>query len=164
MIRLNQIIDKINSQQFCIPTNPNIPKYHWAMPISVADCKSTLLSRLHLWDFRKSAHFINIYIYICILDLFLTSNPSIYSPPTVSQPLGNSDHSLITVRHDFLPLLDSPFTPQRVFHYSKADWDSLCTFYSSYPWSSGFSNDPSSLASFITDAILLGMDLFIPSS
>ena len=57
-----------------------------------------------------------------------------------------------------------PFALQRVFHYSKADWDSLRTFYSSYPWSSGFSNDASSLASFITDAILLGMDLFIPSS
>ena len=97
------------------------------------------------------------------LDLFLTSNPSIYSPPNVSSPLGNSDHCLITLRHDFLPHLDRPFAPQRVFHYSKADWDSLRTFYSSYPWSSGFSNDPSSLASFITDAMLLGMDLFISS-
>ena len=38
------------------------------------------------------------------------------------------------------------------------------TFYSSYPWSSGYSNDPSSFASFITDAILLGMDLYILSS
>ena len=98
------------------------------------------------------------------LDLFLTSNPSINSPPTVSSPHGNSDHCLITLRHDFLPQLDRPFAPQRVFHYSKADWDSIRTFYSSYPWSSGLSNDPSSLASFITDAILLGMDPFIPSS
>ena len=96
------------------------------------------------------------------LDFFLTSNPSIYSPPTVSSTLGNSDHCLITLRHDFLPHLDRTFAPQRVFHYSKADWDSLRTFYSSYPWSSGFSNDPSSLVSFVTDAILLGMDLFIP--
>ena len=93
------------------------------------------------------------------LDLFLTSSPSIYSPPTVSSPLGNSDHCLITLRHDFLPQLDILTT-----NYSKADWDSLRTFYSSYPWSSGFSNDPSSLASFITDAILLDIDLFIPSS
>ena len=98
------------------------------------------------------------------LDLFLRANPSIYSPLTVSSPLANSDHCLITLRHEFLPHLDRPFAPQRVFHYSKADWDSLCTLYSSYPWSSGFSNDPSSLASFITDAILLGMDIFIPSS
>ena len=96
------------------------------------------------------------------LDLFLTPNPSIYSPPTVSSPLGNSDYCLITLRHDFLPLLDRPVAPQRVFHYNKAGWDSLRTFYSSYPWSSGFSNDPSSLASFITDAILLGMDISFP--
>ena len=94
----------------------------------------------------------------------LTSNISIYSPPTVSSPLGNSDPCPIALRHDFLPHLDRAFAPQRVFHYSKADWDTLNTFYSSYPWSSGFSNDPSSFASFITNAILHGMDLFIPSS
>ena len=97
------------------------------------------------------------------LDLFLTANPSIYSPPTVSSPLGNSDYCLITLRHDFLPHLDRHFAPQRVFHYSKADCDSPRSFYSSYPWSSGSSNDPSSLASLITNAILLGMDIFIPS-
>ena len=62
------------------------------------------------------------------------------------------------------PHLDRPLAPQRVFRHNKVDGDSLRTFYSSYPWSSGFSNDPSSLASFITDATLLGMDLFIPSS
>ena len=55
----------------------------------------------------------------------LTSILSIYSPPTVGFPLCNSDHYLITLRHNFLPRLDRPFAPQRVFHYSKADWDSL---------------------------------------
>ena len=60
--------------------------------------------------------------------------------------------------------MDRPFAPQRVFHYSKADWDSLRIFYSSYRWSSGCSNDLSFSASFITDAIFLGMDLFTPSS
>ena len=69
------------------------------------------------------------------LDLSLTANPSIYSPPTVSSPLGNSDHCLITLRHDFLPHLDRHVAPQRVFHYSKADGDSSRSFYSSYPWS-----------------------------
>ena len=64
------------------------------------------------------------------LDLFLTSNPSIYSPPTVSSPLGNSDHCLITLPHYFLPHMDRPFAPQRVFHYNEAHWDSLRTFYS----------------------------------
>ena len=36
------------------------------------------------------------------LDLLLTSNPRIYSPPTVSSPLGNYHHCLIALRHDFL--------------------------------------------------------------
>ena len=31
------------------------------------------------------------------IDLFLTSNPRIYSPPTVSSPLGNSDHCLLNL-------------------------------------------------------------------
>ena len=61
------------------------------------------------------------------LNPFLTYNLSIYSPPTVSSPLGNSDHCLITLRHDFFSQLDRPFAPQRVFHYNKADWDSLHT-------------------------------------
>ena len=87
------------------------------------------------------------------LDIFLISNPNICSPPTVGFPLGNSGHCLITLRYDFLPHLDRPLALQRVFRYNKADWDSLRTFYSSYPWSSGFSNDPSSFASSITDAI-----------
>ena len=62
------------------------------------------------------------------------------------------------------PLLRKDIYIYTHYRYNKANWDFLRTFYSSYPWSSGFSNDPSSLASFITDAILLGMDLFIPSS
>ena len=36
------------------------------------------------------------------LDLFLISNPSIYSPPTISSPLSNSDHCVITLRHHIL--------------------------------------------------------------
>ena len=98
------------------------------------------------------------------LDLLLTSNPSIYSPSTVCSPLVNCDHCIITTQHDFLPHLEKPFAPQRVFHYSKADWDSLRTSYSAYPWPLGFSNDPSSVASFIADAMLLGIDLSISSS
>ena len=37
---------------------------------------------------------------------FLTSNPSIYSPPTASSPLGNSDHCPITLWHDCFPRLN----------------------------------------------------------
>ena len=41
------------------------------------------------------------------IDPFLTSNHIIYFP-TVSSPLGNSAHCLITLRHGFLPHLDFP--------------------------------------------------------
>ena len=36
------------------------------------------------------------------LDLFLTSNPDIHSNSTVDSTLGNSDHCLITLQHNFV--------------------------------------------------------------
>ena len=98
------------------------------------------------------------------LDLFLTSNPDIYSIPILDSPLGNSDYCLITLQHNFVSHQDRSSSSQKVFHYSKADWDSLRNFFAAYPWYSGLSNDPSSFATFITNAIHLGKDLFIPSS
>ena len=98
------------------------------------------------------------------LDLFLTSNPDIYSNPILDSPLGNSDHCLITLQHNFVSHQDRSSSSQKVFHYSKADLDSLQNYFNAYPWYSGLSNDPSSFATFITNAIQLGMDLFIPSS
>ena len=98
------------------------------------------------------------------LDLFLTSNPDIYANPAIDSPLGNSNHCLNTQEHNFVSYQDRSFSSQKIFHYCKADWDSLRTFFAAFPWYSGFSNDPSSFATFITNAIQLGMDLFIPSS
>ena len=98
------------------------------------------------------------------LDLFLTYNRDIYSNPILDSPLGNSDHCLITLQHNFVSHQDRSSSSQQVFHYSKADWDSLRNFFAAYPWYSGLSNDPSSFATFITNAIQLGMDLLIPSS
>ena len=98
------------------------------------------------------------------LDLFLTSNPDIYSNPILDSPLGNSDHCLITLQHNSVSHQDRSSSSQKIFNYSKADWDSLRNFFTAYPWYSGLSNDPSSFATFITNAIQLGMDLFIPSS
>ena len=98
------------------------------------------------------------------LDLVLTSNPDIYSNPILDSPLGNSDHCLITLQHNFVCHQDTSSSSQAVLHYSKADWDSLRNFFAAYPWYSGLSNDPSTFATFITNAIQLGMDLFIPSS
>jgi len=59
------------------------------------------------------------------LDLFLTSNPDIYSNPILDFPLGNSDHCLITLQHNFVSHQDRSSSSQKVFSYSKADWDSL---------------------------------------
>ena len=95
------------------------------------------------------------------LDLFLTASPNIYFPTTVSFPLGKAHHFLTSLRHGFLPHLDRPFGPQKVFHYSKADWDSLCTS-TLLILIFRLSNCPSSSASFVTNARLLGMDLLFP--
>ena len=38
------------------------------------------------------------------LDLFLTLNKDIYSNPILDSPLGNSDHCLITLQHNFVSL------------------------------------------------------------
>ena len=98
------------------------------------------------------------------LDLLLTPNRNIYSNPILDSLLGNSDHCLITLQHNFVSQQDRSSSSQKVFHYSKAHWDSLRNFFAASPWFSGLSNDPSSIAAFITNAIQLGMDLFIPSS
>ena len=82
----------------------------------------------------------------------LISIPKIYSKPIVDSPLGHSDHCLITLQHDHLIFRqDMSFSIQNVFEFNNADWDSLRTFYFSYPWYSGFFNDPSSFATFFTN-------------
>jgi len=53
------------------------------------------------------------------LDLFLTSNPEIYSNPILDSPLGNSDHCLIMLQHNFVSHQDRSSSSQKVFHYSK---------------------------------------------
>ena len=97
------------------------------------------------------------------LDLFLTSNQDIYSKPYSRFSLGTSDNCLITLHHNFVSHQDRSSSSQKVFHYSKADWDSLQHFFTAYPWYCGLSNDPSLFATFITNTIQLLMDPFIPS-
>ena len=98
------------------------------------------------------------------LNLFLTSNPDIYCNPILDSPLGNSNHCLITLQNNFVSHQDRSSSSQKDFHYSKADWDSLQNLFAAYPWYSGYSNDPSSFTTFITNIIQLGIDLFVPSS
>ena len=68
------------------------------------------------------------------------------------------------LQHNFVSHQDRSSSSGKVFHYSKAGWDSLRNFFAAYPWYSGLPKDPSSFATFITNRIQLGMDLFIPSS
>ena len=93
-----------------------------------------------------------------------TSNLDIYSNPILDSPLGNSGHCIITLQHNFASHQDRSYSSQKVLHYSKAEWDFHRNFFADYPWYSGLSNDVSSFATFITIAIQLSMDLFIPSS
>ena len=58
------------------------------------------------------------------LDLSLTSNPNVYFNPILDSPVGNSDHCLITLQHNFVYHQDGSSSSQKVFHYGKADWDS----------------------------------------
>ena len=64
-----------------------------------------------------------------MLNLFLTSNPDIYSCPTVDSPLGNYDQCLIMLQHNFVSHQDRSSSSQKVFNYSKADGDSLQNFF-----------------------------------
>ena len=53
------------------------------------------------------------------LDLFLTSNPDIYSNPILDSPLGNSDHCLITLQHNFVSHQDRSSSSQKVSTIAK---------------------------------------------
>ena len=68
-------------------------------------------------------------------NLFLALNPDIYSNRILVSPLGNSDHCLITLQHNFVSHQDTSFSSQKVFHNSKAEWDSLRNF---FPYIPGF--------------------------
>ena len=62
------------------------------------------------------------------LDLFLTSNPDIYSIPILDSPLGNSDYCLITLQHNFVSHEERSSSSQKVFHYSKLTGTLFQTF------------------------------------
>ena len=98
------------------------------------------------------------------LDLFLASNPDIYLNPILESPLGNSHRCLITLQHNFLSHQDRSSFCQKVFHYSKADWDSLRNFLLHIPGTLACLMILPPFATFIINAIPLDVDLFIPSS
>ncbi|CAK1596057.1 unnamed protein product [Parnassius mnemosyne] len=101
-----------------------------------------------------------------LLDLLLTSHPDGYQV-SVDAPLGSSDHCLIrSVVPLTLPSRLRSAGCRRVWHYRSADWDGMRSFFASYPWGRVcFSpDDHSAVADSVTDVVLQGMELFIPSS
>lgn len=100
-----------------------------------------------------------------LLDLLLTSHPDGYNV-SVSAPLGSSDHclvrSMVSLIHSFTRIRRT----RRVWHYKSADWDGMRSFFASYPWGNVIfaSGDPSIVAASITDVVVQGMELFVPSS
>ncbi|XP_013173125.1 PREDICTED: RNA-directed DNA polymerase from mobile element jockey-like, partial [Papilio xuthus] len=101
-----------------------------------------------------------------LLDLLLTSHPDSYLV-SVDAPLGSSDHCLIRTR---VPISRRPRVKpnghRRVWHYRSADWDGMRSFFASYPWERVCFklDDPDAVAVSVSDVVLQGMELFIPSS
>ena len=99
------------------------------------------------------------------LDLFLTSKPSIYSALSVSDPLGSSDHCLVSASHVFTPFRHPPKPNRVLWNHDKGDWEGLRQFYSQFPWNDVcFSSDISSTCDSVTEIIITGMTEYIPHS
>lgn len=96
-----------------------------------------------------------------LLDLFLTTDPFKYDVK-VNAPLGNSDHSLISISYRSSALLNSSNNRKLVWHFKRARWDDLNLFFSNYDWSHCFHHDVDSACTLITNKILSGMNRFIP--
>lgn len=97
------------------------------------------------------------------LDLFLTSHPDNYQI-TVTSPIGNSDHCLITAACSTQKQPLPPSCKRTIWHYQKADWDGLRNYFASFPWNQTCfaTKDPSKVSEGITEVIQTGMDTFIP--
>ncbi len=98
-----------------------------------------------------------------LLDLFLTTHPDNYSTE-VASPLGTSDHCLIQIYYPVTPPERPTIQSRRIWKFSHADWDGLREFYAQYPWRDiCFVDDINQSAENLTEAIKMGMEMFIPS-
>jgi len=100
-----------------------------------------------------------------LLDLFLTTCPEKYNV-VVLAPLGSSDHCVVTASFQCSnPSVDTPPPKRTIWQYKNAKWDELNHFLKSFDWSICFRHkNVDTAANIITNTILLGMKLFIPSS
>ena len=96
-----------------------------------------------------------------LLDLFLTSDPDLYTVSTI-EPLGTSDHAVVCCTRS-ISKSDNKVSQQVKRLFNKADWDGLRDFFASYNWTSCENEDVDVHAENITSTILLGIDLFVPT-
>ena len=99
------------------------------------------------------------------LDLFFTSNPSLYSY-TISSPLGSSDHCLISISSSWAQLPPLPPSQRLLWHFERAQRADLSSFLLDFPWREYcfFSGDSSLAALKVVEVLLSGMEAYIPSS
>ena len=97
-----------------------------------------------------------------LLDLFLTSNPSICNPSCIS-PLGNSDHAVVLIKISCLsrPTREAPFH-RTLYSYHRGDWDSFRDHIRDIP-PSVFDLSAEDLAKEIISWIQTGIDAYIPN-
>ena len=100
-----------------------------------------------------------------ILDLFFTSNPLNYSY-SISSPLGSSDHSVVSVSASLAPPPPLPPTKRLLWHFERVQRADMSAFLFDFPWGDYCfrSRDASSVATFVTEIMVAGMDAYIPSS
>ena len=123
---------------FCISNNLN---QMVNVPTRIPDC-----------DFHSPA----------ILDLFLTSDASIYSAMAFP-PLGNCDHVVFSVSIDFPSnsQRDAPFH-RIAYDYSRADWNGLHDYLRNVPWEDIFNLSASAAASEFCEWVQVRVDAYIP--
>ena len=95
------------------------------------------------------------------MDLFLSSDASIYSTMVFSS-LENFD-VVVSVSIDFpsIPQWDTPFH-DIAYDYSRADWDGLCDHLRDVPWEDIFKLRASAAASEFCEWVQVGIDKYIP--
>ena len=98
-----------------------------------------------------------------LLDLFLTSNPTICKPSVLS-PLGNSDHAVvqIDISSNFKPAPEAPFH-RTLYSYHRGDWDSFRDLLRDIPWQSVFDLQTDDCAKEIISWLQSGIEAFVPS-
>ena len=97
-----------------------------------------------------------------LLDLFLTSNPTICQTSS-SSALGKSDHVVVNIQISLntKAAQESPFH-RTLYSYDRGDWGSFRDFLRDVPWPDVFKLDGEKCAEEVASWIKAGIDAFIP--